>query len=112
MSEAEILAFSTTFLKEAAKTRIYHDSKNFSFEKCKSEATSKLSSQKSYECSRFERCFTDALDKQSSKKQKVFHGNQKLDINKALTKGIMKRPQIKSRANKTKSWKLKIEISK
>ena len=50
----------------------------------------------------FEKNFVEALDKHAPKKTKIFRGIHKPHINKTLRKAIMKRYQLKSKANKTK----------
>ena len=47
----------------------------------------------------------EALDKHAPKKTKIFVGNHKPHINKTLRKAIMKRSQLKNKANKTKDPK-------
>ena len=47
----------------------------------------------------------ETLNKHAPKKTKVFRGNQKPHINKTLRNTIMKRSQLKSKANKTKDPK-------
>ena len=44
----------------------------------------------------------DTLDQHDPKEIKIFRGNHKLYINKILRKAIMKRSQLKNKANKTK----------
>ena len=51
----------------------------------------------------------ETLNKDAPKKTKVFRGNHKPYINKTLRKAIMKRSQLKNKANKTKDPK---DISK
>ena len=53
----------------------------------------------------FEKNFGETLDKQTSKKTKLFRGNHKPYINKTLYNDIMKRFQLKNKANKTKHLK-------
>ena len=43
------------------------------------------------------------MNVQAPKKSKIFRGNQKPHINKILRNAIMKRSQLKNKANKTKS---------
>ena len=61
----------------------------------------------------FGKNFKEALDKHAPKKTKIFRGNHKPQINKTLRKAIMKRSQLKNRANKTKDPKhiLKYKIT-
>ena len=51
----------------------------------------------------FEKKFIDTLNKHAPKKIKTFRGNQKPHINKTLRKAIMKRSQLKNKANKTRN---------
>ena len=51
----------------------------------------------------------ETLNKHAPKKTKVFRGNHKPYINKTLRKAIMKRSQLKNKADKTKDPK---DISK
>ena len=53
--------------------------------------------------SNFKKKIIDTLSKHASKKIKIFKGNQKPHINKTLRKGIMKRFQLKNKANKTRN---------
>ena len=43
------------------------------------------------------------MNNQAPKESKIFRGNQKPHINKILRNAIMKRPQLKNKANKPKS---------
>ena len=52
--------------------------------------------------SKFEKEFIDALYKHAPKKTKLFRGNQKRHVNKKLRSAIMKRSQLKNKANKTR----------
>ena len=54
----------------------------------------------------FENKFTDTLNKHAPKKVKTFRGNQKPDISKTLRKAILKRSQLKNKANKTKTQEM------
>ena len=93
----------TTFHKEEPKTLIYRDYKTFSLEKFSSELILKLESQENNDYQTFETNFVDTLHNQAPKKSKIFRGNQKPHINKILRSAIMKRSQLKNKANKTKS---------
>ena len=44
----------------------------------------------------------ETLNKHAPKKTKIFPENHKTNINKTLRKAIMKRAQLKNKANKTK----------
>ena len=91
------------FHKEEPKTLIYRDYKTFSLEKFSSELFLKLESQENNDYQTFETNFVDTLNNQAPKKSKIFRGNQKPHINKILRNAIMKRSQLKNKANKTKS---------
>ena len=93
----------TAFYTEEPKTLIYRDYKTFSLEKFSSELFLKLESQENNDYQTFEANFVDTLNNQVPKKSKIFRGNQKLHINKKLRNAIMKRSQLKNKANKTKS---------
>ena len=53
----------------------------------------------------FEKNFVETLNKHDPKKTKIFRGNHKTHISKTLRKAIMKRSQLKNKANKTKDPK-------
>ena len=80
-----------------------NDYKTFSLEKFSSELFLKLESQENNDYQTFETNFVDTLNNQAPKKSKIFRGNQKPHINKILRNAIMKRSQLKNKANKTKS---------
>ena len=52
--------------------------------------------------SNFEKNFTATFNKHAPTKIKTVRGNQKPHINKTFRKAIMKRPQLKNKANKTR----------
>ena len=52
------------------------------------------------------------LNKNAPKKTKIFRGNHKRHINKILRKAIMKRSQLKNKANKTKDPKDTLKYKK
>ena len=83
----------TTFKSEETKKLIYRDYSNFSTECFKDE----------HDYSDFEKKFIDTLNKHAPEKIKTFRGNQKPHINKTLRKAIMKRSQLKNKANKTRN---------
>ena len=56
-----------------------------------------------HDCSDFEKKFIDTLNKHAPKKIKTFRGSQKPHINKKIRKAIIKRSQLKNKANKTRS---------
>ena len=86
---------------EEPKKLIYRD---FSTECFKDDFMSIICQEKYY-YSDFEKKFIDTLNKHAPKKIKTFRGNQKPHINKALRKAIMKRSQLKNKANKTQNTK-------
>ena len=51
---------------------------------------------------RVKKKFVDTFEKHALKKIKTFRGNQKPHTNKKLRKAIMKRSQLKKKANKTR----------
>ena len=53
----------------------------------------------------FEKNFVQTLNKYAPKKIKIFRGNHKPHINKTLRKAVMKRSQLKNKANKAKDPK-------
>ena len=57
--------------------------------------------QEKHDYSDFEKKIIDTLNKHVPKKIKTFRDNQKPHINKTLHKAIMKRSQLKNKANKT-----------
>ena len=52
------------------------------------------------------------LNKHAPKKTKILRGNHKLHINKTLRKAIMKRSQLKNKANKMKDPKDNLKYKK
>ena len=93
----------TTFRKEEPKTLIYRDYKTCSLEKFSFDLFLKLESQENNYYQTFETDLVEILNNQAPKKSKIFRGNQKPHINKILRNAIMKRSQLKNKANKTKS---------
>ena len=59
--------------------------------------------QELHDYSYFEKTFIATLNKHAPKKIKTFRGNQNTHINKTLRKAIMKRSQLKNKANKTRN---------
>ena len=57
---------------------------------------------KNYES--FENVFVTVLDTHALRKTKILHGNQKPHKDKNLRKAIIKRSDLKSKANRTKQW--------
>ena len=58
---------------------------------------------KSYES--FENVFVTVLDRHAPRKTKILRGNQKPHVDKNFRKAIVKRSELKSKANRTKSPK-------
>ena len=77
--------------------------KRFLWKNSVAELFLKLESQENNDYQTFETNFVDTLNNQAPKKSKIFRGNQKPHINKILRSAIMKRSQLKNKANKTKS---------
>ena len=59
--------------------------------------------QEKHDYSDFEKEFIATLNNHAPKKSKTFRGNEKPHINKTLRKAIMKRSQLKNKANKTRN---------
>ena len=92
----------TTFKSEEPKKYIYSDYSNFSTESFKDDFMSSICQEK-HDYSDFEKTFIDTLNKHAPKKIETYRGNQKPHINKTLCKAIMKRSQLKNKANKTRN---------
>ena len=75
---------------------------NFSSKCFKDDIMSSVCQEK-HDYSDFEKKFIGSLNKHASKKIKTFRGNQKPHMNKTLRKAIMKRSQLKNKANKTRN---------
>ena len=91
----------TTFKKEDSKGLIYCDYKNSNNEYLQNDLKNGLSKcPKNYES--FENVFVTVLDRHASRKTKILCGNQKPHVDKNLRKAIMKRSELKSKANRTK----------
>ena len=91
----------TTFKKEDSKRLIYRDYKNFNNEYFQNDLKNGLSKcPKNYES--FENVFVTVLDRHAPRKTKILRGNQKRHVDKNLRKAIMKRSELKSKANRTK----------
>ena len=105
LSDHQHLIYSvmkTTFKSEEPQKLIYRDYSNFSSECFKDDFMSSIC-QERQDYSGFEKKFVAALNKHAPKKIKTFRGNQKPHINKTLRKAIMKRSQLKNKANKTRN---------
>ena len=92
----------TTFKSEEPKKLIYRDYSNFSTECFKDDFMSSICQEK-HDYLDFKKKFIDTLNKHAPKKIKIFRGNQKPHIKKTLRKAIMKRSQLKNKANKTRN---------
>ena len=64
--------------------------------------------QEKHDYSNFEKTFIATLNKHAPKKIKTFQGNQKPHINKTLRKAIMKRSQLKNKANSKRNRYFKL----
>ena len=94
----------TTFKKEDSKHLIYRDHKNFNNEYFQNDLKNGLPKcPKNYEL--FENVFVTVLDGHAPRKTKILRGNQKPHVDKNLCKAIMKRSELKSKANRTKRSK-------
>ena len=104
LSDHHYLIYSilkSTFKKEESKQFIFRDYKNFDNTNFQMDLESKLNScPKKYGI--FEKTFEKVLNAHAPKKTKFLRGNQKPHVDKDLRKAIMKRLQIKNKANKTK----------
>ena len=94
----------STFKCEEPKKLIYRDYSNFSQKDFQNELLLHIGDGK-YNYLEFEKNFVETLNKHAPKKNKIFRGNHKPHINKTLRKAIMKRSQLKNKANKTKDPK-------
>ena len=91
----------TTFKKEDSKRLIYRDYNNFSNEYFQNDLKNDLlKCPKNYES--FENVSVTVLDRQATRKSKILHGNKNPHVDKNLRKAIMKRLELKSKANRTK----------
>ena len=91
----------TTFKKEESKQFFYRDYKNFDNANFQKDLESKLNNcPKKY--GNFEKSFENVLNAHAPKKAKCLRGNQKPHVDKNLRKAIMKRSQLKNKANRTK----------
>ena len=91
----------TTFKSEEPKKLIDCDYSNV-FPECFKDDFMSSIRQETHDYSEFEKKFIDTLEKHALKKIKTFRGNQKPHTNKKLRKAIMKRSQLKNKANKTR----------
>ena len=92
----------TTFKREESKKFIFRDYKNFDNTNFQMDLESKLNN-----CPKkngiFEKTFENVLNAHAPKKIKFLRGNQKPHVDKNLHKAIMKRSQLKDKANRTKN---------
>ena len=92
----------TTFKKEESKKFIFRDYKNSDNTNFQMDLESKLNNcPKKYGI--FEKTFENVLNAHAPKKIKFLRGNQKPHVDKNLRKAIMKRSQLKNKANRTKN---------
>ena len=91
----------TTFKKEDSKRLIYRDYKNFNNEYFQNDLKNGLSKcPKNYES--FENVFVTVLDIHAPRKTQILRGNQKPHIDKNPPEAIIKRLDLKSKANRIK----------
>ena len=102
LSDHHHLIYSVMKTTLNLKNLIYRDYSNFSTEYFKDDFMSSICQEK-HDYSDFEKKFKDTLNKHAPMKIKTFRGNQKPHINKTLRKAIMKRSQLKNKANKTRN---------
>ena len=89
----------TTFKKEESKQFVFRDYKNFDNINFQMDLESKLNNcPKKYGI--FEKTFENVLNAHAPKKTKFLRGNQKRHVDKNLRKAIMKRSQLKNKANR------------
>ena len=86
----------TIFKFEEPKKLIYKSYSNFSQKNFQSDLLLNIGDGKN---------FVETLNKHAPKKTKIFRGNHKPHINKTPRKAIMKRSQLKNKANNTKDHK-------
>ena len=97
----KIFHVKTTFKKGGSKRFIYRNYKSFNNECFQNDLKNGLSKcPKNYEL--FENVFVTVLDRHAPRKTKTLGGNQKPHVDKNLRKAIMKRSELKSKANRTK----------
>ena len=91
----------TTFKEEESKQFIFYDYKNFDNTNFQMDLESKLNNcPKKYGI--FEQTFENILNAHTLKKTKFLRDNQKPHVDKNLRKAIMKRSQLKNKANRIK----------
>ena len=94
----------TIFKCEEPKKLIYRNYSNFSQKDFQNELLLNIGDGKNNYLE-FEKNFVETLNKHTPKKTKLLRGNHKSHIIKTLRKVIMKRSQLKNKANKTKDPK-------
>ena len=94
----------TKFKCEEPKKLIYKNYSNFSHKDFVSDLLLNIGDGKNnyLEC---DKNFVETLNKHAPKKTKIFRGNHKPHITKTLRKAIVKRSQLKNKANKTEDPK-------
>ena len=90
---------------EEPKKLIYRNYSNFSQKDFQNELLLNIGDGKNNYLE-FEKNFLETLSKHAPKKTKIFRGNHKPHLNKTLRKALMKRFQLKNKANKTKTLKI------
>ena len=90
----------TIFKCEEPKKLIYRNYSNFSQKDFQNELLLNIGDGKNNYLE-FEKNFVETLNKHTPKKTKLLRGNHKSHIIKTLRKVIMKRSQLKNKANKT-----------
>ena len=90
----------TTFQKLKPKTLIYRGYNTYSKAKLTEELSSSLENVTDFH--EFERIVEQTLDSHAPKKKKFLRGNCKPYVSKELRKAMMKRSELKNKANKTK----------
>ena len=94
----------TTFICEEPKKLIYRRYSNCFQKDFQSDLLLNIGDGKSNYLE-FEKNFIETLNEHAPKKTKMFQENHKPHINETLKKAIMKRSQLKNKANKTKDSK-------
>ena len=91
----------TIFKCEEPKKLIYRNNSSFSQKDFQNELLLNIGDGK-HDYLELEKNFVETLNKHAPKKNKIFRENYHPHINKTLRKAIMKRSQLKNKANKTK----------
>ena len=101
----------TIFKCEPLKKLIYRNYSNFYQKDFQNELLLNIRDGKNNYLE-FEKNFVETLIMHAPKKTKIFRGNHKPHINKILRKAIVKRSQLKNKANKTKDPKVILKYEK